>query len=127
MAGLIKLILTLILISGAALYGGDIWNTKAPIFDSLKNGFDKAGNLAKEAKEKLANIDLEQQKSKIEERFKESIETAEKTKGKLENTKDKLEEIKENKNSGAALIQKTFENLKDLKEGVRNLFSNPCL
>lgn len=115
MAGLVKLTLIMILVSSGAIYGGDIWDSakgKISQFDFLTNRIDKAENILKEAKEKVGSIDFDQ-KAKLEEGLKS-----------IEETKTKLEEIK---NSDATLVEKTFENLKDLKEGVKNLFSkNPC-
>ncbi len=123
MAGLVKLIFTLIILTGAVVYGGDIWTgakskivgfinpelQKAEIFDSLKNKFSRVENIIKEVNESIDNSDFNK-KVKLEEAV-----------GLVKELKNKLTEVE---NSDSTLIQKTFENLKDLKEGAQSFFSN---
>src|SRR3989338_583656 len=108
MAVLIKLVFSLILISSAAVYGGDIWNgvknkaaefinpevQKANVFDSFKNKFGEIENVIKEVRENIDNPDFDK-------------------KAVLEKGLKIIEESK----SG-------FEKIKDLKEGVKTFFSD---
>ncbi len=123
MAGLIKLIFLLILISGVAVYGGDIWSgvkdkiteftnpeiQKANIFDSFKNKFGEIENIIKEVNENLDNPNFDK-KAVLEKGLKI-----------IEESKTGLEKIR---NSDETLIEKTFEGLNDLKEGVKTFFSD---
>ena len=123
MTGLIKLIIVLILLSGLAVYGGDIWNAakdkvaqfvnpefqKASIFDSFKNEFEKIEDIVKEVSENIDNPNFDK-KAVLEKGLKI-----------IEESKGKLNEIG---NSDETLIEKTFEGLNDLKEGITNLFSD---
>lgn len=122
MAGLFKLILTLILLTGAVVYGGDIWNAakdkitdftnpelqKAKIFDSFKKNLIEIENVMKEVGQNIDNPDFDK-KAQIN----KGLELLEKSK----NVLNKVEE------SNSTLIEKTFENLNDLKQGAQNLFS----
>lgn len=123
MAGLIKLIFLLILISGVAVYGGDIWSgvkdkiteftnpeiQKANIFDSFKNKFGEIENIIKEVNENLDNPNFDK-KAVLEKGLKV-----------IEESKNGLEKIR---NADETLIEKTFEGLNDLKEGVKTFFSD---
>ena len=122
MAGLIKLILSLLLLAGAAVYGGDIWNAakdrisyftnpelqKASIFDSFKKEFGKIEDIVKEVNENIDNPNFDK-KAVLEKGLKI-----------IEESKSKLNEIGD---PDETLIEKTFEGLNDLKEGAANLFS----
>ena len=123
MGGLIKLIFSLILISGVAVYGGDIWNgvkdkvmefinpeiQKANIFDSFKNKFGEIENIIKEVNENLDNPNFDK-KAVLEKGLKI-----------IEESKSGLEKIR---NADETLVEKTFEGLNDLKEGVKTFFSD---
>ena len=122
MAGLVKLIFTLILLTGAVVYGGDIWSgakskiagfinpelQRGEIFDSLKNKFSRVESIIKEVGENIDNSDFNK-KVKLEEAV-----------GLVKELKNNITEVE---NSDSTLIEKTFENLKDLKQGVQGLFS----
>lgn len=122
MAGLFKLVFTLIILTGVAFYGGDIWNAakekvseftnpelqKARIFDSFKKNLVEVENIMKEVGKNIDNPDFDK-KAKIN----ESLKLLEKSK----NVLNKVEE------SNSTLIEKTFENLRDLKEGAQSFFS----
>ena len=122
MGGLIKLIFSLILLTGVAVYGGDIWNAtksriaaftnpesqRASLFDSFKNEFGKIEDIVKEVSENIDNPNFDK-KAVLEKGLKIIGES-----------KSKLNELG---NSNETLIEKTFEGLGDLKEGVSNLFS----
>lgn len=124
MAGLIKLIFTLILLTGVAVYGGDIWNgikdrvtlfanpelQRANIFDSFKNNFGKLENIVKEVSENIDNPDFDK-KAKLEQGLRL-----------IDESKDDFQKIE---NSDETLIEKTLEGAKDLKEGIQNLLSAP--
>lgn len=124
MAGLIKLIFSLILLTGVAVYGGDIWNgiknkvtgfanpelQRANIFDSFKNNFGKLEDIVKEVSKNIDNPDFDK-KTKLEEGLRIIAES-----------KDDFQKIE---NSDETLIEKTLEGAKDLKEGIQNLFSAP--
>ena len=123
MTGLIKLILLLILLTGAVVYGGDIWNgvqdkvtgfvnpeiQKANIFNSFKNKFGEIESVIKEVKENLDNPNFDK-KAVLEKGLKI-----------IEESKSGLEKIG---NADETLIEKTFEGLNDLKEGVKTFFSD---
>ena len=123
MTGLIKLIIVLILLSGLAVYGGDIWNAakdkvvqftnpefqKSSIFDSFKNDFGKIEDMVKEVRENIDNPNFDK-KAVLEKGLKI-----------IEESKSGLEKIGD---ADETLIEKTFEGLNDLKEGVTNFFSN---
>lgn len=123
MGGLIKLILSLILLTGVAVYGGNIWNAakdritrfinpelqRASIFDSFKKEFGKIEDIVKEVNENIDNPNFDK-KAVLGKGLKI-----------IEESKNKLDEIG---NSDETLIEKTFEGLNDLKEGVTNLFSD---
>jgi|SRR3989344_3817518 len=123
MGGLIKLIFSLILLTGVAIYGGDIWNAakdrisyfttpefqKASILESFKNEFGKIEDIVKEVNENIDNPNFDK-KAVLEKGLKI-----------IEESKSKLNKIGD---SDETLIEKTFENLKGLKEGAQNFFSN---
>ena len=123
MGGLIKLIITLILLTGVAVYGGDIWNgvkgkiseythpelQKASILDSLKKDFSKVENIIQEINKNIDNPDFDK-KTLLEE-----------AKSLINESKNNLTEIE---NSDSTIVKKTMENLNDLKSGVQNLFSD---
>ncbi|TSC91165.1 MAG: hypothetical protein G01um10142_104 [Parcubacteria group bacterium Gr01-1014_2] len=123
MGGLIKLILTLILLTGLAVYGGDIWSgikdkvaeftnpeiKRANILDSFKNKFGEIESIMKEINENIDNPSFDK-KAVLEKGLKIIGES-----------KSKLNEIR---NSDESLIEKTFETLNDLKQGTQNLFSD---
>ena len=122
MGGLIKLIFTLILLTGLAVYSGDIWSKvkekvigftnpelqKANIFDSFKNGFSEIENKIKKVKDNIDNPDFDK-------------------KAELEQITNLVKESKSNlsklENSDSTIVEKTFETLNDLKEGTQNLFN----
>ena len=122
MAGLVKLIFTLILLTGVAFYGGDIWHAtkdkvtgfinpefqKAKIFDSFKKNLIEIENVMKEVGQNIDNPDFDK-KAKINESLKL-----------LEKSKNVLTKVEE---SNSTLIEKTIENLRDLKEGAQSFFS----
>lgn len=121
MFGLIKLIIGLLLLTGIAVYGGDIWNTvkekmveftnpevqKATIFRSFKDDFGKVEKIIKEVKDNIGNPNFDT-RAKLE----ESLKIIGGSKGNLE----KIE------NSGETLIEKAFEGLRDVKDGVASFF-----
>ena len=123
MFGLIKLIFILILLAGAAVYGGDIWNAakdkvtgfvnpelqKATLFTSSKEKIKKIEDIIKEVKENIDNPNFDK-KAKLEESLKI-----------ISDSKVNLEKIEK---SGETLVEKTFEAARDLKEGVANFFSD---
>ena len=122
MFSLIKLITGLLLISGVAIYGGDIWNgikdrvslftnpelQRANILDSFKNNFSQVENIIKELNENAGNPEFAQ-KAKLEEAAKL-----------IEESKNNFQEIE---NSDETFIEKSFEAARDLKEGVRSLIT----
>ena len=123
MGGLIKLIFTLILLTGLAVYGGDIWNgvkgkiseythpelQKASLLDSLKKDFGKVENIIQEINKNIDNPDFDK-KTLLEE-----------AKNLINESKNNLAEIE---NSDSTIVKKTMENLNDLKSGVQNFFSD---
>lgn len=120
MFGLIKLIVGLLLITGVAIYGGDIWNTakdkvteftnpelqRADILNSFKNNFSDIESIIKEVGENIDNPDFDK-KSKLDESLKL-----------IEESKNNLEEMGQ---ADSSLIEKTFEAARDLKEGIKSL------
>ncbi|MEK7203708.1 MAG: hypothetical protein AAB627_01355 [Patescibacteria group bacterium] len=122
MAGLVKLIFTLILLTGVAFYGGDIWHAtkdkvaglinpelqRAKIFDSFKKNLIEIEKVMKEVGQNIDNPDFDK-KAKINESLKL-----------LEKSKNVLTKVEE---SNSTLIEKTIENLRDLKEGAQSFFS----
>ena len=122
MGGLIKLIFTLILLTGVAVYGGDIWSKvkekvtgtinpelqRANLLDSFKNGFSEIENKIKEVSKNIDNPDFDK-KAKLEEVV-----------GLIGESKNNLTKIEQ---SDSTLVEKTFEALNDLKEGTQNLFN----
>lgn len=123
MGGLIKLISILILLTGLAVYGGDIWNgvrgkiseythpelQKASLLNSLKKDFNKVQDIIQEIGENIDNQDFDK-KALLEE-----------AKTLVNESKNNLAEIE---NSDSTLVKKTFETLNDLKQGAQSLFSN---
>lgn len=124
MASLIKLIFSLILLTGVAVYGGDIWNgiknkvtgfanpelQRANILDSFKNNFGRIEDIVKEVSENIDNPNFDK-KAKLEEGLRI-----------INKSKDDFQKIE---NSDETLIEKTFEAARDLKQGIQNLFSAP--
>lgn len=121
---LIKLILILAMLSGVFIYGGTVWDgikekvigftdpelQRANILDSFKNNFSEIEEMIKQVNQNADNPDFDQ-KAKIE----EALELIEESKG-------SLEEI-EKTESESTFIEKAFEGLKDVKDGVRSLFT----
>lgn len=121
---LIKLIMILALLSGVFVYGGTIWDgvkdriagftdpelQRANILDSFKNNFSEIEKIIKQVNENSDNPEFDQ-KAKIEEALKI-----------IEESKGGLEEI-EKKESEPTFIEKTFENIRDAKDGVQSLFT----
>jgi len=122
MGGLIKLIFSLILISGVAVYGGDIWSgvkdrvnqftnpelQRANIFDSFKNKLGQVESIMKEVNENIDNPDFDK-KTKLEEAAKL-----------IRESKDDFQKIED---SGETIVEKTIEAARDLKEGVQSLIT----
>ncbi len=123
MFSLIKLIVVLILLTGIAVYGGDIWNTikdkisqftnpelqRANIFESFKSKFGEVENIVKEINKNIDNPDFDK-KMKLNEAL-----------GIIKESKDSFQKIED---SDETLIEKTFEGLRDLKEGTQSFFSD---
>lgn len=121
---LIKLIMILALLSGVFVYGGTIWDgikervvgftdpefQRASIFDSFKNNFSEIENIIRQVNENIDNPEFDK-KAEI----KEALKLIEESKGGLE----ELEKTE----SESTFIEKTFENLKDVKDGVQSLFT----
>lgn len=121
---LIKLILVLAMLSGVFVYGGTLWDgikekvvgftdpelQRANILDSFKNNFSEIEKIIRQVNDNADNPDFDQ-KAKIE----EALELIEESKG-------DLGEI-EKTESESTFIEKTFEGLKDVKDGVRSLFT----
>ena len=122
MAGLVKLIFTLIILTGVAFYGGDIWHAtkdkvtgfinpefqKAKIFDSFKKNLIEIENVMKEVGQNIDNPDFNKK-----EKINKGLEL-------LKESKNVLNKVEE---SNSTLVEKTIENLNDLKQGTQNLFS----
>lgn len=124
MFGLIKLIIGLLLLTGIAIYGGDIWNAakekitgftnpelqRATLFNTSKNKISEIESIIKEVRKNIDNPNFDK-KAKLEEGL-----------GVIQESKGNLEKIE--KSEEQTLIEKTFEGLHDLKEGAQNLFSD---
>lgn len=124
MFGLIKLIIGLLLLTGIAIYGGDIWDAakekitgftnpelqRAALLNVSKNKIGEIEDIIREVKENIDNPNFDK-KTKLE----ETLRT-------IQDSKSNLEKIE--KSEEQTLIEKTFEGLRDLKEGAQNLFSN---
>lgn len=122
MFGLIKLITVLILLTGVTVYGSDIWGgikqkvaeftnpelQKANLFDSLRNNFSRIESIVNEVNENIDNPDFDK-KAKLEEGL--SI---------IKETRSGLDKIGQ---SDSSLVEKTFENLRELKDGIKALIS----
>jgi hypothetical protein len=124
MFGLIKLIVVLILLTGIAVYGGDIWNgikenflgftnpelQRANLIDRFQDDFSDIENIVKEVNQNIDNPNFDK-KTKLEE-----------VTDLIEKSKDNFVKIKESESP--TLIEKTFETLNDAKEGAQKLFSS---
>ncbi|MBI2003582.1 MAG: hypothetical protein HYS78_01225 [Parcubacteria group bacterium] len=122
MGGLIKLIFSLILLTGVAVYSGDIWSgvknrvsqftnpelQRANIFETFKNNFGEIEDIVKEVNENIDNPDFDK-KTKLEEAAKL-----------IRESKDNFQKIED---SGETIIEKTFETARDLKEGIQSLIT----
>lgn len=122
---LIKIVLLLAVLSGVLIYGGEIWDRikervteftdpelqRANILDSLKTNFSDIESIIKKVNENLDNPDFDKKFN-----LSESLRL-------IEESKKNLEEVEQ---SDSTLIEKTFEGIRDLKEGVRGLFSEPA-
>jgi len=121
---LIKIILVLAILSGVFVYGETAWDgikerivgfadpeiQRANIFDSFKDNFSEIENIVRQVNENIDNSEFDQ-KAKIEEAL-----------NLIEESKDGLEEIGQTEPK-SSFIEKTFENLNDLKDGVQSLFT----
>lgn len=124
MFGLIKLIIGLLLLTGIAIYGGDIWDAakeritgftnpelqRAALFNNSKNKIGEIESIIREVKENIDNPNFDK-KAKLEEGLKV-----------IQDSKSNLEKIE--KSEEQTLIEKTFEGLRDIKDGVTNFFSD---
>ncbi len=122
MVGLIKLILGLLVVTVVVVYGGDIWNKtkekitgftdpelqKAAIYKSLKDDFGKVGDIIKELTQDESNLKPEQ-KSRLQEAAKL-----------IEESKNNIDQVEQN---DSTTVEKAFENLNDLKQGIQSVFS----
>ena len=121
---LIKIIFVLAILSGVFVYGEATWEDikervvgvtdpelqRASIFDSFKDNFSEIENIVRQVSENIDNPEFDQ-KAKIEEAL-----------NLIEESKGGLEEIGQPE-SESSFIEKTFENLNDLKDGVQSLFT----
>lgn len=117
---LVKLIFVLIILAGVFVYGGPVWDIvkekvveftnpelqRANILDSFKTNFSEIEGVIREVSKNLDNPDYDKKS-----RLNEALMIIEKSKNDLK----KIEQ------SNPTLIEKTFENLRDLKEGAQNL------
>ena len=121
---LIKFILVLAILSGVFVYGETVWEglkekvigfvnpelQRASIFDSFKDNFSEIEGIIRQVNKNIDNPRFDK-KAKIEEALKL-----------IEESKGGLEEIGQSE-SESGFIEKTFENLNDLKDGVQSLFT----
>ena len=121
---LIKIILVLAVLSGVFVYGETVWDgikervlgftdpelQKASLLDSFRNNFSEIENIVRQVNENLDNPEFDK-KAGID----QALELIEESKG-------GLEEIGRSE-SESSFIEKTFENLNDLKDGVQGIFT----
>ena len=121
---LIKLVLILAILSGVFVYGETAWESikekitgvtdpelqRANILDSFKSNFFEIEEMIKQVNQNIDNPDFDK-KAKIEEAL-----------NLIEESKSGLQEIGQSETE-STFIEKTFENLNDLKDGAQSLFT----
>ncbi len=121
---LIKIILVLAILSGVFVYGETVWEDikekvtditdpelqRANIFDSFKSNFSEIENIIRQVNENMDNPEFDK-KAEVKKALKL-----------IEESKGGLEEIKQSETE-SSFIEKTFDGLKDLKNGVQSLFT----
>ena len=121
---LIKLVLILAILSGVFVYGETAWESikekvagitnpelqRANILDSFKSNFSEIEEIIKQVNQNIDNPDFDK-KTHIEEAL-----------NLIEESKSGLQELGQSEKE-PSFIENTFENLNDLKDGVRSLFT----